>query len=69
MITTQKQKFINYIMKGGKKHLARNLLEEAFTIIKERGNKEPEVLMEKAFENVINFINGNPTNIANPEII
>lgn len=28
-----------------------------------------ELYFGKAFENVINFINGNPTNIANPEII
>lgn len=28
-----------------------------------------ELYFEKAFENVLNFINGNPTNIANPEIL
>ena len=28
-----------------------------------------ELYFEKAFENVINFINGKPTNIANPETL
>ena len=28
-----------------------------------------ELYFGKAFENIINFINGNPTNIANPEVI
>ncbi len=28
-----------------------------------------EMYFKKAFENVINFINGNPTNIANPEVL
>lgn len=28
-----------------------------------------ELYFEKAFENALNFINGNPTNIANPEIL
>ncbi|MFH4966505.1 D-2-hydroxyacid dehydrogenase family protein [Gaetbulibacter sp. M235] len=28
-----------------------------------------ELYFSKAFENVVNFMNGNPTNIANPEII
>lgn len=28
-----------------------------------------ELYFEKAFENVLNFINGNPTNIANPEVL
>jgi len=63
MITTQKQKFINYIMQGGKKHLARNLLDEAFSIIKERGNKDPEILMEKAFENIMPRVEVRPKRI------
>ena len=63
IITTQKQKFINYIMQGGKKHLARNLLDEAFSIIKERGNKDPEALMEKAFENIMPRVEVRPKRI------
>jgi D-3-phosphoglycerate dehydrogenase len=30
---------------------------------------ENELYFGKAFENVMNFINGNPTNIANPEVL
>lgn len=60
---TQKQKFINYIMQGGKKHLARNLLEDALVIVKERGNKDPEAIMEKAFENVMPRIEVRPKRI------
>lgn len=63
IITTQKQKFINYIMQGGKKHLARNLLDEAFVLIKERGNKDPEAIMEKAFENVMPRVEVRPKRI------
>ena len=62
-IITQKQKFINYIMQGGKKHLARNLLDDAFTIIKERGNKDPEAIMEKAFENIMPRVEVRPKRI------
>jgi small subunit ribosomal protein S7 len=63
IITTQKQKFINYIMQGGKKHLARNLLDEALSIVKERGNKDPEALMEKAFENIMPRVEVRPKRI------
>jgi len=63
MILSQKQKFTNYIMQGGKKHLARTLLDEAFAIIKERGNKDPDALMEKAFENVMPRVEVRPKRI------
>ncbi len=63
MILTQKQKFINYIMQGGKKHLARNLLDESLKIIKERGNKDPDAVMEKAFENVMPRVEVRPKRI------
>ena len=63
MIITQKQKFVNYIMQGGKKHLARNLLDDAFALIKERGNKDPEAIMEKAFENVMPRVEVRPKRI------
>lgn len=63
MISTQKQKFINYIMQGGKKHLAQTLLDEAFTVIKDRGNKDPEAVMEKAFENIMPRVEVRPKRI------
>lgn len=60
---TQKQKFINYIMQGGKKHLARNLLEDALQIVRERGNKDPEAIMDKAFENIMPRVEVRPKRI------
>ncbi len=63
MTLTQKQKFINYIMQQGKKHLARNLLEDALQIVKEKGHKDPETLMEKAFENVMPRVEVRPKRI------
>ena len=63
MILTQKQKFVNYIMQGGKKHLARNPLEEALVVIKERGNKDPDAILEKAFENIMPRVEVRPKRI------
>jgi small subunit ribosomal protein S7 len=60
---TQKQKFINYIMQGGKKHLARNLLEDALDIVRERGNKDPDAIMDKAFENIMPRVEVRPKRI------
>ena len=47
-----KEKFINYIMKNGKKSLARRIFDDAMDIIKEKGNKTPEKIFEQAVENV-----------------
>ena len=63
MILTQKQKFVNYIMQGGKKHLARNLIDASLKIIKEKGNKDPDAVMEKAFENVMPRVEVRPKRI------
>ena len=63
MILTHLQKFTNYIMQGGKKHLARDLLNDALKIIKERGNKDPEALVEKAFENIMPRVEVRPKRI------
>lgn len=60
---TQKQKFINYIMQGGKKHLARNLLEDALEIVRERGNKDPDAVMDKAFENIMPRVEVRPKRV------
>lgn len=60
---TQKQKFINYIMQGGKKHLARNLLEDALAIVRERGNKDADAIMDKAFENIMPRVEVRPKRI------
>lgn len=60
---TQKQKFINYIMQGGKKHLARNLLEDALQIVREKGNKDADAIMDKAFENIMPRVEVRPKRI------
>lgn len=63
MLLTQKQKFTNYIMQAGKKKLAQQLLDDAFAIIKEKGNKDPEALFDKAFENVVPHVEVRPRRI------
>lgn len=50
------EKFINLIMKDGKKILATRILTDALDYIKEKGNKEPQKVLEKAFENVMPMI-------------
>lgn len=62
-VISQREKFINYIMQGGKKNLARNLLSDAFAIIKDKGNKDPEAIFDKAFENVMPHIEVRPRRI------
>jgi len=45
------QSFINRVMKSGKKSLATRIVYEAFDIIKEKTEKEPLEIFEKALEN------------------
>ena len=45
-------KLINYIMRKGKKTIARKIVYGAFDIMKEKTKKEPVELFEKAIENV-----------------
>ncbi len=45
------EKFINYIMKDGKKNLARKIFREALVIMSEK-EKQPEKVFEKAIENI-----------------
>lgn len=42
-----REKFINYLMHGGKKHLARRILSDTFEII---AKKEPEKKAEEVFD-------------------
>lgn len=44
------EKFINYIMKDGKKNLARKIFKNSLTIISEK-DKFPEKIFEKAIQN------------------
>ncbi|GIV45441.1 MAG: hypothetical protein KatS3mg036_0259 [Ignavibacterium sp.] len=45
-------KLINYVMKRGKKNVARKLVYGAFDIIKEKTNKNPLEVFLKAVNNV-----------------
>lgn len=60
MKTEQKEKFINYIMLDGKKHLAEQIFAEAMEIVKKKGHKNPDELLDKAFENVMPRIEVRP---------
>jgi small subunit ribosomal protein S7 len=43
-----KEKFVNYLMKDGKKHVARKILQDALGIIQKKGSANPEKLFEEA---------------------
>jgi len=44
-------RFINYVMRQGKKQTARKIVYQAFEIIKEKTKKEPLKIFEQALEN------------------
>lgn len=46
------EKFINYIMKGGKKTIARRIFKDAMIIIGEKTKKDPATVFNKAIDNV-----------------
>lgn len=56
-------KFINYIMKEGKKSLAIRLLDDTFEEIKAKGQKKPEEIFSKALENVMPKIEVRPKRV------
>jgi len=45
-------KFINYIMNGGKKSVAQNVVYDCFDIIKEKTKKDPLEVFDTALKNV-----------------
>jgi small subunit ribosomal protein S7 len=45
-------RFVNCIMKDGKKSIAQSIMYEAFDIVEKRTNEPPLVVFEKAFNNV-----------------
>ncbi len=49
--SVQVSKFINYVMKGGKKTIARKVVYGAFDIIKEKTKKEPLDVFKMAISN------------------
>jgi small subunit ribosomal protein S7 len=46
------EKFINYIMKEGKKNIARKIFKDTLNVLTEKGQKEPAKVFERAVENV-----------------
>lgn len=44
------EKFINCLMKEGKKNIARKIFHDSMNILVEKGNKEPGKVFEKAIE-------------------
>lgn len=46
------EKFINYIMKVGKKNIARKIFKDTLNVLTEKGQKEPAKVFERAVENV-----------------
>ena len=45
-------KLVNHIMKDGKKGTAQNIIYDAFEMVKEKTNKEPMEVFEKALANI-----------------
>lgn len=50
--TELQEKFINYIMKCGKKNVARKIFQNTLEIISKKIQKDPEKIFEKAIEKV-----------------
>lgn len=46
------EKFVNYIMKRGKKSIARHIFRETMKEIEKKGHANPNLVFEKAIENV-----------------
>lgn len=57
------EKFINYIMKRGKKVVSRRIFEEALQIIAEKGKKDAYKVFEKAIENAGPIIEVKPKRV------
>ena len=49
-------KFINYVMREGKKTIARKIVYGAFEIIKEKTKKDPLEIFQKAIENASPYL-------------
>ncbi|MDO8436185.1 MAG: 30S ribosomal protein S7 [bacterium] len=56
-------KFINQVMRNGKKNMARKIVYGAFDIIKEKTKKEPLLVFEKAISNVSPFLELKPRRV------
>ena len=54
---------INRILKSGKKNLAQNIVNNAFSIIKVKTNEDPLVIFEKAIRNASPVVEVKPRRI------
>ncbi|MFA6528168.1 MAG: 30S ribosomal protein S7 [Candidatus Gracilibacteria bacterium] len=50
--TPLQEKFVNYVMKRGKKTVARKVFADMLEELKKKGGKDPEQIFERAIENV-----------------
>jgi small subunit ribosomal protein S7 len=56
-------RFINKIMKGGKKSVAQKIIYQAMEIIKKKSNQEPLAVLEQAVENVSPIVEVKPQRV------
>jgi len=56
-------KFTNYVMLDGKKSLAKKIMDDTFEEIKAKGQKNPQVIFDKALENVMPKIEVRPKRV------
>ena len=56
-------KFTNYVMLDGKKSLAKKIMADTFEEIKNKGNKTPSAILDKALENVMPRIEVRPKRV------
>jgi small subunit ribosomal protein S7 len=61
--TPLQEKFVNYIMRRGKKLVARKIFEEALQIIADKGKKDAYKVFEKAIENASPIIEVRPKRV------
>lgn len=57
------QKFVNYLMKNGKKTLAYKILNNTFDILREKGYTNPEEIFDKAVDNTMPKIECRPKRV------
>lgn len=63
MQAEQKSKFINYIMLDGKRSLAIKMYDEAVELIKKKGHKNPDEIIDRALENILPRIEVRPRRV------
>lgn len=57
------QKFVNYVMKSGKKTLAYKIINNTFDILREKGYTNPEEIFDKAIDNTMPKIECRPKRV------